>query len=195
MKLDTRHLEGFDIAGLLGVSITLLAAFYFQLALRELPCAFCNLIRVGFMIFGSGLLLNLRFGAQTWNYLLSAFGALIGSLISLLFMFAKAPSYTTPTGSAIFGLHMYTWTYVIFTCAIMYCVLMPCLHAQARAAVSTDAQHQPCRPAVGSIAIALFITLVAANLVSAFLQNGFHPFKAGGQKHYEMLYDGDVMKP
>ncbi|MEM5346270.1 disulfide bond formation protein B [Paraburkholderia azotifigens] len=64
MKLDAHRLEEFDSAALLGIAITPLAAFYFQFALGELPCAFCNLIRVGFMIFGSGLLLNLRFGAQ-----------------------------------------------------------------------------------------------------------------------------------
>ncbi|MBN3779129.1 potassium-tellurite ethidium and proflavin transporter [Burkholderia sp. Ac-20345] len=46
-----------------------------------------------------------------------------------------------------------------------------------------------------SITSSFAIALVGANLVSAFLQNGFHSFKAGGQKHYEMLYDGDVMKP
>ncbi len=194
MKLDTHRLEELDSAALLGIAITLLAAFYFQFALGELPCAFCNLIRVGFMIFGSGLLLNLRFGAQAWNYLLSAVGALIGSLISLLFMFAKAPSYTVPTGSAILGLHMYTWTYVIFTAAVMYCVLMLCLHAQTNATSSANTLQRP-RSAVRSLAMVLFIALVGANFVSAFLQNGFHSFKAGGQKHYEMLYDGDVMKP
>lgn len=194
MKLEPRHLEGLDTAALLGIAITLLAAFYFQLAMGELPCAFCNLIRVGFMILGSGLLLNLRFGTQAWNYLLSAFGALIGSLISLLFMFAKAPAYTVPTGSAILGLHMYTWTYMIFTASIVYCVLMLCLHAQARTTSAADTSPRP-YPAIRSFAIVLFIALVGANLVSAFLQNGFHSFKAGGQKHYEMLYDGDVMKP
>lgn len=196
MNLEARHVRNIDGAALLGVSLILLVAFYHQLVLGELPCALCNLIRVGFMLFGSGLLLNMRYGTNSWNYVLSAVGALIGSLISLLFMFAKAPPYTTPTGSAIFGLHMYTWSYLAFTGAIMYCIVMLTLSGQVSTS-ATEATEQPdmWRPVFRSAAVSVFIFMVGANLVSAFLQNGFHPFKAGGQKHYQMLYDGDVMKP
>ncbi|VVE09931.1 hypothetical protein PTE30175_02506 [Pandoraea terrae] len=159
----------------------------------ELPCASCNLIHVAFMPFCAGLLLNLRFKASPWNYVLSAFGALIGSLISLLFMFAKAPPYTTPTGSAIFGLHMYTWSFMIFTGAIMYCVVtLPLLSQMSDVAPESATVN---KQAAGRVVMTVFVLLVGANLVSAFLQNGFHTFKAGGQKLYQMLYDGDVMKP
>ncbi|MEM5346271.1 hypothetical protein [Paraburkholderia azotifigens] len=88
---------------------------------------------------------------------------------------------------------MYTWTYAIFTAAVMYCVLMLCLHARTHATSSANTLQRP-RSAVRSFAMVLFIALVGANLISAFMQNGSHSFKAGGQKHYEMLYDGDVMK-
>ncbi len=192
MTIDTRHLKAIDAAALLGISIVLLGAFYYQFALGELPCAFCNLIRVGFMLLGSGFLLNLHHGTRASNYVISAAGALIGSLISLLFMFAKAPSWTTPTGSAVMGLHMYTWTYIIFTAAIMFCLAMLALTVGAGAEESPSAGTFP---KVRSAATALFILLVGANLVSAFLENGFDTFRAGGQQHYQMLYDGDVMKP
>jgi disulfide bond formation protein DsbB len=192
MKVNSRHLTAIDATALLGICLVLLGAFYYQLVKDELPCAFCNLIRVGFMLLGSGLLLNIRFGTNIWNYVLSAFGALIGSLISLLFMFAKAPAWTTPTGSAVFGLHMYTWTYILFTAAIMFCAVML---AFARGnAGPVPQQVGGIHATLRSIVTVAFIFLVGANLVSAFLQNGFHTFKAGGQKHYEMLYDGDVMK-
>jgi disulfide bond formation protein DsbB len=193
IKLNSRHMSAIDAAALLGICVVLIEAFYYQLVKGELPCAFCNLIRVGFMLLGSGLLLNLRFGTNAWNYVLSALGALIGSLISLLFMFAKAPAWTTPTGSAVFGLHMYTWTYIMFTAAVMFCAVM-----LAFAWGNRDAAPAPVAGPYAtfrSIATVAFILVVGANLVSAFLQNGFHPFKAGGQKHYQMLYDGDVMKP
>jgi disulfide bond formation protein DsbB len=193
MKIDSRKLQSIDAVALLGICIVLIEAFYYQLVQRELPCAFCNLIRVGFMLLGSGFLLNMRFGTNAWNYVLSAFGALIGSLISLLFMFAKAPKWTTPTGSAVFGLHMYTWSYIMFTAAIMFCVVMLAFSAAAKESAQTKKGQW--YPPLKSVATAVFLFLVGANLVSAFLQNGFHTFKAGGQKHYQMLYDGDVMKP
>lgn len=192
-KANSRHLSAIDAVALLGICLVLLGAFYYQLVKGELPCAFCNLIRVGFMLLGSGLLLNIRFGTNAWNYVLSAFGALIGSLISLLFMFAKAPAWTTPTGSAVFGLHMYTWTYILFTAAIMFCVVMLAFACGNPASVPPQAGGG--YATLRSIVTVAFIFLVGANLVSAFLQNGFHTFKAGGQKHYQMLYDGDVMKP
>jgi disulfide bond formation protein DsbB len=191
MKVGEKQISLIDCAALFGVSFTLLEAFYYQLVLGELPCAFCNLIRVGFMIFGAGLLLNLRFGADAWNYVISAIGALIGSLISLLFMFAKAPSYTTPTGSAVLGLHMYSWTFIIFTGAWIYCVVLLALLGRTSEEKMPTLAPSRIRNAV----MGLFIVLIGANLVSAFLENGFDTFKAGGQKHYQMLYDGDVMKP
>lgn len=191
MKLTESQLKLIDTAALAGVSFSLLEAFYYQLVLGELPCAFCNLIRVAFMIFGAGLLMNLRFGTNPWNYVISAVGSLIGSLISLLFMFAKAPKYTIPTGSAIFGLHMYTWSFIVFTGATMYCVFLLAFRSEMIKPEGKAFVPSRTRPFV----MGLFVFLVAANLVSAFLENGFHTFRAGGQQHYQMLYDGDVMKP
>ncbi len=182
------------MAAIGGICFLLLDAFFYQLVLGELPCAFCNLIRVCLMLLGSGLLLNQVFGINPWNYVLSGFGALIGSLLSLLFMFAKALPGSTPTGSAILGLHMYTWTFMVFTAAIMFCLIMAVLYAR-RAPAEREPATRFQRSAAQNLIIGLFVLLVAANLVSAFLQNGFDHFRAGGQQHYQMLYDGDVMKP
>lgn len=196
MVIEKGYLRIIDAAALAGVSLTLIAAFFFQLAWGELPCAFCNLIRVALMIFGGGLLLNLWFGMNPWNYLLSAVGALIGSLISLLFLFVKAPPDSVPTGSAVLGLHMYSWTFIICTGAIMYCVVMLALYLQSAGPASSEmsARQGSRNHLTNKIIIGAFIVLVGTNVASAFLQNGFGTFKPGGQKHYRMLYDGDVMK-
>lgn len=194
VQLTDKRLGQIELAAIAGICFLLLDAFFYQLVLGELPCAFCNLIRVCLMLLGSGILLNRVFGINPWNYVLSAFGALIGSLLSLLFMFAKAPAWTKPTGSAIFGLHMYTWTFMVFTAAIMFCLIMAVLYAQRDTQGAKPSSQAP-RPKAHRLVIGVFVALVAANLVSAFLQNGFDHFMAGGQQHYQMLYDGDVMKP
>jgi len=194
VRLTETRLGQLEITAIAGISFLLVDAFFYQLVLGELPCAFCNLIRVCLMLLGSGMLLNRVFGISPWNYVLSGFGALIGSQLSLLFMFAKALPGSTPTGSAIFGLHMYTWTFMVFTAAIMFCLVMAVLYAR-RDTTANDSQASRRRPAVHKLVLALFVVLVAANLVSAFLQNGFGHFRAGGQQHYQMLHDGDVMKP
>lgn len=195
--MHENDLRTLDLTALLGISLALLAAFYFQLAWGELPCAFCNLIRVSLMIFGGGLLLNIWLGFNPWNYILSAVGALICSLISLLFLFVKAPPDSVPTGSAVLGLHMYSWTFLIATAAGMYCVFMLAFHAMKSPSVvgKTSPSSAVLKSKAKPIIASLFIFLVGANVLSAFLQNGFEHFRAGGQKHYRMLYDGDIMKP
>lgn len=197
MTIKSGHLRLIDSLALCGVCFTLIAAFYFQLVWGELPCAFCNLIRVALIIFGGGLQLNLRFGLNPWNYVLSAVGALIGNLISLLFLFVKAPPNSVPTGSAVFGLHMYSWTFLLCTAAIIYCIFMLALCAQNVSRDISEADFTPKRHtmAFDRTLIAVFIVLIGANVVSSFLENGFDTFKAGGQKHYRMLYNGDIMKP
>lgn len=197
MALQENDLKVLDLAALAGICFTLLAAFFFQLAWGELPCAFCNLIRVALMIFGGGLLLNLWQGFNAWNYVLSAVGGLIGSLISLLFLFVKAPPDSVPTGSAVFGLHMYSWTFLISTAAGLYCVFMLAFYAMKQAPQASEILPSGAilKSKAKPVIAGLFIFLVGANVVSAFLQNGFDHFRAGGQQHYRMLYDGDIMKP
>lgn len=194
LQLTENRLRQLELAVIAGICFLLLEAFFYQLVLGELPCAFCNLIRVCFMLLGSGLLLNQVFGINPWNYLLSGFGALIGSLLSLLFMFVKVLPGSTPIGSAIFGLHMYAWTFILFTAAIMFCLFMAVLYAR-RAAGNDAPTTRPSRSGLAHLVMGLFVLLVAANLASAFLQNGFDHFIGGGQQHYRMLYEGDVMKP
>lgn len=188
-----KTIRDMDTWTLAGVCLCLSMAFYFQLAMGELPCALCYLQRVGFMMFGAGLFLNLRFGINPWNYVLSAVGALIGSLVALLQMFVHVLPGTPHTGSAFLGIHMYPWSYMILTGAILYALLGTTFYATSTLRTGDDDNTG------SSVSQALvsnvFVLLITANLVSAFLQNGFHPFKGGGQQHYQMLYDGDVMQP
>jgi disulfide bond formation protein DsbB len=182
-----------DLLALFGVCVALIIAFYYQLALNELPCALCNLQRVGFMIFGAGLLLNLWSGYDPVNYVLSGIGALAGSLVALLQMFVHVLPGTPPTGTTFLGLHMYAISYIVFTCAMVYCIVA--LSVQTSLSSSWTEKKPEMRPVPVVLVATLFAILVVANVLSAFLENGFHPFRAGGQQHYQMLYDGDIMKP
>jgi disulfide bond formation protein DsbB len=189
MKLS----RAFDAFALVGVCLCLLIAYYHQLVLHELPCANCNLQRVGFAIFGGGLLLNLWYGTNPWNHVVSAVGALIGSLDALMQMFIHAPAGTPPIGSPFLGFHLYDWAYVLLTGAIFYVLFS--IAFQAAGKWDRTGVEKATRPAGAVLVSLLFVTLVGGNFVSSFLQNGFYPFKGGGQQHYRMLYDGDLMKP
>ena len=52
-----------NLLGLLGVSLVLLVAFYYQLFLNELPCPLCLLQRGCFVALGIGFALNLSVAA------------------------------------------------------------------------------------------------------------------------------------
>ena len=108
-------------------------------------------------------------------------------------MFVHAPAGTPPTGSAFLGLHMYTWSYMVLTGAIFYALLSLAFMAAGRWERAEEGRGA--WPAGAATVSVIFLALVGANLTSTFLQNGFAPFKGGGQQHYRMLYSGDVMKP
>lgn len=180
------RLGTFDATVLTGIGIMLAGAFFFQLALGELPCALCYLIRICLLLYSVGLLLNLNFGANPWNYCLSAASALIGSLISLLFMFISAYPGALPTGSAIFGLHMYTWTFITFTVLIFYCVgsLATCALASPK---WPEQDIKQSKSKLQKFAAALVLAMAAANLASVALQHGMNPFGGWGQTEYFLL--------
>ena len=103
---------------LYGIGAVLAAAFYFQIALHELPCPLCLLQRVGFAALAIGPILTLRLGPRPSHYGLILIAALVGAAIAgrqiLLHIAPGDPGY----GSAILGYHFYTWAFVCFVAAI-----------------------------------------------------------------------------
>lgn len=104
--------------GAAGIAIVLLVAFGMQFALDELPCPLCSLQRVALVLCGFGFLLNLRFGVQPLHYGLSILAALFGVVAAgrqvLLHIVPGSGAY----GSEILGLHLYTWSAVLFAAVI-----------------------------------------------------------------------------
>jgi disulfide bond formation protein DsbB len=110
--------------GLFAISAVLLIAFADQLVLHDLPCPLCILQRAGFVVAGFGLALNLRFGPRASHYAVVIIGALAGAMIAgrqiLIHILPGSGSY----GSALFGLHFYTWAFVVFTLMVLGTAVM-----------------------------------------------------------------------
>lgn len=49
-----------NMVGLLGICVSLVIAFYYQLVMHELPCPLCLLQRIGLIIAGFGFLFKDR---------------------------------------------------------------------------------------------------------------------------------------
>jgi disulfide bond formation protein DsbB len=87
----SRH--SFPSLAALGNQLALLAvvgklsyAFFDQLYFGELPCPLCLMQRVGFVIIGFALVLNIRCGAHSAHYGWGIIGGLVGMMVSLLGM-------------------------------------------------------------------------------------------------------------
>ena len=116
--------------GLLAVTLVLAAALILQLTLGELPCPLCLLQRVGFIAVGFGLLLNVRFGPAPLHYGLVILGALYGAAAAgrqvLLHIVPGSGAY----GSPLFGIHLYTWSLVLFLVVVAGVALLLMMEGQ-----------------------------------------------------------------
>ena len=103
-----------NAVGLLAVSLVLIAAFLDQVLLGELPCPLCLLQRVGFMGAALGLALNVKFGPRPSHYAVTILSACFGGMVSIRQILGHIVPGTGTYGSAILGLHYYSWALLFF---------------------------------------------------------------------------------
>ena len=176
---------------LAGICVSLLAAFYFQLALGEIPCPLCMLQRVGVMLVGFGFAMNVRFGASAVHYAIVILSSIAGAGVSLrqdlLHISPRDPGF----GSVVFGYHMYTWGFILFVASIAFCAVMLIIDRQkldqadngfggaGRGAVSMGggarSKAGPPGSVVAIILITLLLLLSVGNLTSDVLTCGAAP--------------------
>lgn len=162
------------------ITAVLGGAFVEQLVFGELPCPLCLLQRAGLIAVGLGFLLNLRFGIQPIHYGVTLLGALVGAATSvrqiLLHIAPGDPGYS----KAVFGFHLYTWSFLSFVAVMIGIALLLCL---------TD-RHQSGRPIspghISRLVMLAFLIIVFGNVVSTLLECGFTQCPAD-PVHYQWL--------
>jgi disulfide bond formation protein DsbB len=148
------------------ITAVLGGAFVEQIVFGELPCPLCLLQRAGLIAVGLGFLLNLRLGIQPLHYGVTLLGALVGAAASvrqiLLHIAPGDPGYS----KAIFGFHLYTWSFVSFICIIAGVAVLLCL----------SNRYQGGRPVVSGkitgFVMLSFLVIVLGNLISTLLECG-----------------------
>lgn len=156
---------------LLALAGVLAGAFVEQLLFRELPCPLCLLQRAGFAVVGVGLCLNVLCGPRPAHYGLMIGGAVIGGSVSLRQIALHIVPGTGAYGGAIFGLHLYTWAFLIFGAVVIGAAIMMLFERQfpAPGEAAPAAGH---RTALGLFAAGVFAVAVAGNVVSTVLECG-----------------------
>jgi disulfide bond formation protein DsbB len=155
---------GLNQLALLAICGSLLAAFYYQIAFNELPCPLCQLQRVALTLAGIGMMLNIRFGASNIHYAMILGSALVGAATSLRQVLLHIAPGDQGYGSALFGLHFYTWGFISFVVTIAFCALMLCIDRHPAKSSSRNPSGM-----IPSAIIILFLILAAANTISSVM--------------------------
>lgn len=160
-----------NVLGLLGISAVLIVAFYYQLFLNELPCPLCLLQRAAFVGVGLGFVLNVRFGSSPAHYAIMLVSAVVGAATAARQVFLHILPGDQGYGSALLGMHFYSWAFVAFAASILYVALLLFLEARSEPKWQEDGSAS----GLAGLSTWLFALLVAANFASTLLECGIGP--------------------
>jgi disulfide bond formation protein DsbB len=142
-----------------------LVAYAEQLVGNDLPCPLCLLQRVALAGVAYGLLVNLRFGPQPSAYAIMLLAALFGMGAAgrqvLLHITLGSGSY----GAPLLGLHLYTWSFVLFVLVILGTAVLLLVPKPASPVCGLPLQVK--RTLAWTV-----IGLTALNAITTFLQCG-----------------------
>ena len=152
---------------LYAISGILLFAFYWQIAYGELPSPLCQLQRVAFTALAVGPILTVRHGPKPGHYGLVIIAALLGAAIAARQILMHIMPGDAGFGSAVLGLHFYTWAFLCFVAAILAAAVMLTFAKQ----FAPEAKS-PARGTSVDMAVWLVVGVTALNAASALLECG-----------------------
>lgn len=95
-----------------------------QFILGDLPCPLCILQRYAMVGLAIGPLLNLRFGIRPRHLSVTLMFALFGIAVSVRQVLLHIVPGTGGYGAPILGMHLYTWSTLIFFIALVITALL-----------------------------------------------------------------------
>ena len=179
----------FFLVAYIGVLST--AMFYFQFAQAELPCPLCISQRMGMMLSSLGALFivshSLKKTLTPSGFMtglgMAILGALLGSAMStrqiLLHILPGDPGY----GTAMFGLHLYTWALISFIVVMTFAGVLLTFGTEF---LPIPPVNKWARGLVWAI-IAIFVATIAINMVVVFFEEGFNWFLPDNPTSYQLI--------
>ena len=153
-------------------------AFVDQIYFGELPCPLCLMQRIGFVIIGFALVLNIRCGAHSAHYGWGIIGGLVGMMVSLRQVLLHVLPGDKGFGATFLELHFYTWAFVAYLgliAGLAILLMLPNRDVRSRSLFSNTL-------------VLIFIGLVFANLVSTLLECGIGPCADDPVKYEGLLW-------
>ncbi len=162
MFIKKLHAFG-NVVGLFLISVLLGLTFYVQLAFHHLPCPLCILQRLGFAGVGIAIICNLRLEIRARHYGLMLLSALFGFGSALRHLFLHITPSDPGFGPPILGLHLYTWSALIFSLVVVLGAL---------ALVFDTGFHKVKTTFITKGVMWLFLLMIACNALSSLLECG-----------------------
>ena len=148
------------------LSAVLLGAFSVQLFLQEEPCPLCLLQRMGMIGIASGVALNLKFGIKPLHYGIILLFCLFGAGIA----FRQIDLHICPGfpvfGKPIFGLNLYTWSFLVHISSVLGVTLLLSLFKQ------NQSEKRPMN-ALETFSVLLILSIALLNVVLTLMECGF----------------------
>lgn len=163
--LVERFANAFEMAGVL---LVLAMAFLLQFVLRELPCPLCLLQRFGFMAIAFGFMLNFRFGFRPSHYAVVLLSALFTAFVALRQIALHVIPGTGAYGSPVFGMHLYTWSFIVSMLIVVSTALLLGVDQQ----YLTKARKNKIWQSAIHFLFAVLIFLIIANVISVIFECG-----------------------
>jgi disulfide bond formation protein DsbB len=159
--------QALNILELASILIVLATAICMEIFLLELPCPLCLLQRVGLYLTALGFLMNLRFGLKPSHYAMVILGALFTALVALRQIALHVIPGTGAYGIPIFGLHLYTWSFIISLVIIAFTTILFGVDRQYKGVSLIKSKL------LTNILFAALVIIVSINIVTVYIQCGF----------------------
>ena len=162
-----------NILFLIMICVPLIGAYGIQFGRGEFPCPLCLLQRLAMLGIACGAMMNVRYGIRASHYGMCMISAVLGACIStrqILLHIVPEPG-NTGYGSAVMGMHLYTWALLIFMATILILGVVFLFDSQFESKEATTKTRSV--PALGTAAFWLAFGVTAANVCTTFLECGF----------------------
>lgn len=177
------------IAAYFGILST--AMFWFQFAEGEFPCPLCIAQRMAMMLVVIGpiyIVSQTLKGRASLPVLATGSGiAILGAVLGMAMSSRQVLLHIAPGdpgyGTAVMGMHLYTWALVSFVVVLGFCGVMLTL---GRWVVPIAPQMAPLRW-ISWIVIALFLLTILLNAVVVFAESGWHWFLPDDPNSYRLF--------
>lgn len=177
------------IAAYVGILST--AMFVFQFGFCEMPCPLCITQRMAMMAASLGpvyiIVRTLRGHLTTTKFMVGLGMAIVGAVVGSIMSIRQVELHILPGdqgyGTAIMGLHLYTWALITFVVVLVFAGLL----------LLFGHEFMPVPPEAGWartlawIVVWVFIATIAINMVVVFVEEGFNLYLPDNPVGYELI--------